>query len=221
MAKKIENEAEVLVEATKQSAAEWIEKNAKVIMIALAALLVIICGFFAVKKFIVEPKAIEAGDAIAKAVVYFDQNAYETALNGDEADCEGFAALADKYSNQEGKLAALYAGLCEYELGNYEKAAKYLSDFSADDVNVAPAAKVRLGDAYVELGELDKAIKAFKAAADSKNELIAPIALKKAAIVYMEKEDKASAKKLFEQIKSDFPLSTEAQDVDKFINLVD
>lgn len=181
-----------------------------------------VCGLIAINQYVVKPKAVEANNENAKAVVYFLQNDYEKALNGDEAECMGFEQIANDYKfYQPGKLAALYAGICHYELGNYDEAAKYLKKFSAKDLTIDPAASQLLGDAYVELGEYDHAIKAFEAAAKSGNDLIAPMSLKKAGLVYLEQGNKKAAKKAFEQIKSDFPASAEAQDIEKYIAIAE
>ena len=67
--------------------------------------------------------------------------------------------------------------------------------------------------------ELDKAAKAFETAAKSGNELIAPMSLKKLGFVQMELGNKAAANKAFQAIKSDYPASQEAQDIDKYIEL--
>lgn len=197
---------------------QWIEKNSKVLSWCILAIVVVVCGLIAVNQYVVKPKAVEANNENAKAVVYFQQNDYEKALNGDDAECIGFEQIASDYTfYQPGKLAALYAGICHYELGNYDEAAKYLKKFSAKDLTIDPAASQLLGDAYVELGEYDHAIKAFEAAAKSGNDLIAPMSLKKAGLVYLEQGNKKAAKKVFGQIKSDFPASAEAQDIDKYI----
>ena len=59
----------------------------------------------------------------------------------------------------------------------------------------------------------------FEAAAASGNELIAPMSLKKAGLVYLEMGDKRSAKHVFEQIKQNYATSQEAADIDKYIAL--
>jgi tetratricopeptide (TPR) repeat protein len=118
-------------------------------------------------------------------------------------------------------LAALYAGICYYQLGQYEDAAVYLAKFSANDLSVEPAALQLLGDAYVQLEEYGKAAKAFEAAAKSGNDLIAPMSLKKAGFVYLEMGNKVAAKKAFETIKADYPASVEAQDIEKYIAIAE
>lgn len=219
MAKEIKKDENIEeVQEALSVSGQWIEKNSNLIMGVLCAVIVVVFGFIALNKYVWEPKALEASNENAKAVVAFSAGIYEVALYGDEAENMGFAAIADKYSHyQAGKLAALYAGICEYQLGNYEEAADYLKKFDADDVNIAPAAKMLLGDAYVELGEYGKAVKAFEAAAKSENELIAPMALKKAGVVYLKEGNEKAANKVFEQIKSDYPQSAEAQDIEKYI----
>ncbi len=219
MAKEIKKDENIEeVQEVLSASGQWIEKNSNLIMGVLCAVIVVVFGFIALNKYVWEPKALEASNENAKAVVAFSAGIYEVALNGDEDEIMGFAAIADKYSHyQAGKLAALYAGICEYQLGEYAEAADYLKDFDADDVNIAPAAKMLLGDAYVELGEYGKAVKAFEAAAKSENELIAPMALKKAGVVYLKEGNAKAANKAFEQIKSDYPQSAEAQDIEKYI----
>ena len=198
-------------------AGKWIEDNANLISWVVCGIAVVVLAIIAINQYVIKPKALEASNENAKAVVYFMAGDFDKALKGDDAECIGFEAIADEYHNQQGELAALYAGICYFEKGEYEEAAKYLKQFDADDVNIDPAARQLLGDAYVELGEYGKAAKAFEAAAESGNEIIAPMSLKKAGIVYLKEENKAKALKAFKAIKENYPSSSEAQDIDKYI----
>ena len=199
----------------------WIEANQNKLLIAVGIIVVVVASIILVNTKVLQPKAAEASNESAKAVVYFTQGNYELALNGDEAECIGFEAIANEYKcSQAGKLAALYAGICYYQLGDYTAAAEYLAKFSAKDLNVEPAALQLLGDAYVQMEDYAKAAKAFTAAAKSGNELIAPMSLKKLGFVEMELGNNAAAKKAFETIKNDYPASAEAQDIDKYIAIV-
>ena len=213
----LENVNEVL-----STAGQWIEKNSNTITWCMVAVIAVVVGIVAINNYIIRPKALEASNENAKAVNYFMQGEWEKALRGDDAECAGFEAIADEYSlYQQGKLAALYAGICSYKLGEYEDAARFLKKFSADDLTIDPAASMLLGDAYVQLDELDKAAKAFLSAAASKNEVIAPIALKKAGIVYMEQGGMKDANRVFTQIRDNYPASSEASDIDKYIALTE
>lgn len=199
-------------------AGQWIIDNQNVISWVVCGIVAVILGVMALNTYVFKPKALQASNENAKAVVYFQAGDFDKALLGDDAECLGFEAIAHKYSHyQTGKLAALYAGICYFEKGEYDEAAKYLKKFSADDLVIDPAANLLLGDAYVELQEYGKAASAFKAAADSKSTLIAPIALKKLGFVYLEQGKKAEANKAFKAIKADYATSAEAQDIEKYI----
>ena len=218
--KKEEQNLENVQEALNTTSA-WIEANQNKLTWAITAIVVVVLGVIAINNYVLKPKAVAASNENAKAVVYFTQGNYELALNGDDAECIGFEAIANEYKcAQAGKLAALYAGVCYYQLGDYTAAAEYLAKFSAKDLNVEPAALQLLGDAYVQLEDYAKAAKAFTAAAKSGNELIAPMSLKKLGFVQMELGNNAAAKKAFETIKNDYPASVEAQDIEKYIALV-
>ena len=219
--KKEEQNLENVQEALNTTSA-WIEANQNKLTWAITAIVVVVLAVIAVNTYVLKPKAQEANNENAKAVVYFTQGNYELALNGDDAECIGFEAIANDYKcSKAGKLAALYAGVCYYQLGDYAAAAEYLSKFNAKDLNVEPAALQLLGDAYVNMEEYGKAAKAFAAAAKSGNDLIAPMSLKKLGFVQMELGNNAAAKKAFEAIKADYPASAEAQDIEKYIAIAE
>ena len=203
-------------------AGKWIEDNASLITWIVCGIAVVVLGIIAINTYVIKPHALEASNENAKAEAYFMAGDFDKALNGDDAECIGFEAVADEYKHyQQGKLAALYAGICYFEKGEYEEAAEYLKRFDADDVNIDPAAHQLLGDAYVELQEYGKAAKAFEAAAESGNELIAPMSLKKAGLVYLHEGQNAKALKAFKAIKENYPSSAEAQDIDKYIAIAE
>ena len=200
----------------------WIEKNQNKLTWAVTIIVAIVVGVLALNTYVIKPKAVEVNNENAKAVTYFMQGDWEKALNGDDAECIGFQAIADEYKcYQGGKLAALYAGICYYQLGQYEEATTYLSKYSAKDLTIEPAALQLMGDAYVQLEDYTKATKAFEAAAKSGNKIIAPMSLKKAGLVYLELGNKSAAKKAFETIKAEYPASTEAQDIEKYIAIAE
>lgn len=199
---------------------QWIEDNSNIITWVITGIVVVVLGIIALNNYVIKPKSLEASNENAKSVVYFQAGDYEKALNGDEAECIGFAETADNYKlYKTGKLAALYAGICYYQLGDYEQAANYLKRFNAKDVNIGPAACQMLGDAYVELQEYGKAVRAYEKAAHFENNLISPMSLKKAGLVYIELGDNHSAKQAFETIKTKYPQSSEANDIDKYIEI--
>ena len=218
--KKEEQNLENVQDALNTTSA-WIEANQHKLTWTIVAIALVVTGVLALNTYVIKPKAAEANNENAKAVVYFAQGNYELALNGDDAECIGFEAIAnDNKCSQAGKLAALYAGVCYYQLGDYAAAAEYLAKFDAKDLNMDPAAAQLLGDTYVHLEDYAKAAKAFENAAASGNEIIAPMSLKKLGFVQMELGNNKAALKAFESIKNDYPASAEAQDIEKYIAFV-
>lgn len=116
-----------------------------------------------------------------------------------------------------GNLAKAYAGICYYNLGDFEKAIKFLSQYDGDDQYFSVAVVGMIGDCYAELGETANAIKFFTKASDSGNEVLAPLYLKKAGVLFELDGDKDNAMKNFQKIKIEYPTSTESQDIDKYI----
>ena len=219
---KKEDEQLANVNEALSTAGQWFEKNENIITWILTGIIIVVLGVVALNRYVIKPKGLEAANENAKCEVYFLAGDFAKALNGDDADCIGFEEVAKQYGAfKQGKLAALYAGICYYEQGEYDQAAKYLKKFKAKDLTLNPAASQLVGDAYVELGDYAKAAHAFEAAAKSGNTMIAPMALKKAGIVYLEMGNKKAAKKAFEAIKNDYALSQEASDIDKYIAIAE
>jgi tetratricopeptide (TPR) repeat protein len=74
------------------------------------------------------------------------------------------------------------------------------------------------GDAYVELGNLEKGISKYLEAADyADNSFNTPLFLMKAAELYELDGKYADALKLYERIKDEYPGSTEGSSIDKYI----
>jgi len=74
----------------------------------------------------------------------------------------------------------------------------------------------------VELKDYDKAITYFKKAADKAgNKFLTPVYLKKLGLVYEAKNDNQSADDAYKKIKSDYPESTQAQNIDEYIARVE
>jgi tetratricopeptide (TPR) repeat protein len=197
----------------------FIEKYQKQILYGLGVVAIIVIGFLAINNFYVKPRATEAANEMYKSQMYFSTDSFKLALEGDGFESIGFEAISSDYGiTPSANLAKAYAGICHYHLGNYDQAISYLSGFDADDEYIAVLAVGMMGDCYAELGDPQKAIKFFMKAAESENEVLSPLYLKKAAVVYESEGDAKKALENYLAIKSDFPMSVEGQDVDKYIS---
>jgi tetratricopeptide (TPR) repeat protein len=149
---------------------------------------------------------------------YFEQDSLQLALNGDGPNL-GFLDIADEYSSTKaGNLANYYAGVCYLNLGQFENAITYLDQFSGDDEIISVVAKGAIGDAFLELNQPEEALEYYsKAAGMNDNDFVIPIYLMKAAQTAEILGDYNKALSFYKRIKSDFPESREASDIDKQI----
>lgn len=101
---------------------------------------------------------------------------------------------------------------------DYSNAVTYLNSFSSNDDVLGPIAKGGIGDAFVQLEQLDDAYDYYVQAAQLKsNNYTTPMYLYKAGVIGLKLEKYSSALAFFNQIKSDFSDSIEARDIDVFI----
>lgn len=200
------------------SSEQFIEKNQKMIVNVLIALIVIIGIYFGYNRFIAAPKAAEAESQIFGAQNYFEKDSFNLALNGD-GNILGFLEIADKYSSTpSGNLANLYAGLSLLYTGEYENAIKYLKKFSSDDLLLSNMATANIGDAYMQLGNYKKAADYYsKAAASKTNDFSTPVFLMKNGMALEKANDYAAAIKVYEKVEKEFPNAPEAREIEKYI----
>ncbi len=189
---------------------------------AIILIAIIVIGTFAYKSYITDSNN-EAATKLAKGQDYFQNGQFDQALNGDNAGYPGFVKIAAQYSSTEtGNLANLYAGLSYYHKGDYDKAIKYLESFDAqDDQFISNNGIAALGNCYAKKGNYDKAIELLKKAAkNADNSVVSPSCLVQAGELLEKQNKKAEALELYNEVKSKYPSSTEAQGIDKFIQQV-
>lgn len=206
------------VESALSRTEQFIENNQKIITYVIGGLIVIVLLFFGYRKFIYLPKEKSAQEAMYKAEEYFEQDSVDLALMGD-GESYGFLDIIEDYgSTKAGNLANYYAGICYLEKGENETAIDYLKDFSSDDALVTGMAYGAIGDAYMQMGEIDRATEYYlRAANHDDNEFISPTFLLKAGWAYEINKDYENALDAYNKIKEDYPRSREARDIDKYI----
>jgi tetratricopeptide (TPR) repeat protein len=196
----------------------YIEENKKSLTIIVAVIMVVVGGYLGYKRFILGPREIEAQTQMFRAEQYFEKDSFLLALNGD-GDALGFIDIMDEYGvTESANLAQYYAGISYLRLGKYEDAVDHLKKFDSNDKLISVVAIGALGDAYVELGDLKKAVGFYeKAANKNKNELTSAIYLSKAGLVYEKLANYKKALAAYEKIKIEYPTSDEAREIDKYI----
>jgi len=198
---------------------QFIEKNQKLLVIAVAALVLIVGGYILYNKFILQPKNDEANSLMFGAEQYFERDSFKLALNGLEGGNYGFLKIIDEYSSTKaGNLAQYYAGICYLHLGQFNEAIKCLEDFDSDDKILKPEALGATGDAYLELKQEKKAVEYYlKAGKRSDNEFTAPLYLMRAGLVLEMMKDYKGALVQYNLIKEKYRNSNEGRVIDKYI----
>jgi len=205
---------------------EWVAKNQKYIFILVAVIAVVVLGSLGFKKFIQEPKEIDAKNDMFQAQSYFDQavtgvekdSLFTLALNGGEGKFGMLDIIENHSSTDAANLARYYAGMAYLNLKDYSNAVSHLDEFKSDDEILAPLAKGGIGDAFVQLEQYDDALDYYTKAAELKsNDFTTSMYLFKAGNMAMQLEKNAKALTFFKRIKDEFPTSTEATNIDVFI----
>jgi tetratricopeptide (TPR) repeat protein len=206
------------VEVALTNAEHFVEKNQKILLYALGAVVLLVALFFGTRKFYFQPRESEAQSQMFTAERYFEKDSFNLALNGD-GNYQGFLGIIDEYGMTDAaNLAHYYAGISYLHLGKYDEAIAQLKKFDGDDMMVGPVAVGAIGDAYLEQGKHDEATSQYLKAADKgENNFIAPVYLMKAAQVFEADKNYKKALELYEQIQKDYPLSTEGRQIEKYI----
>ena len=215
---KNQNEHLNVEDALTQSEAFLIKyKNA--IIGGVVAVIIIVAGFIMYKNLYAEPREEKPQAALFKGQEYFEQDAFEQALNGDSIGYTGFLKVADDYSGTKAaNLAKAYAGICYAQLGKYEEAVKMLDSFNGKDQMVAPAILGAAGNCYAQLGQLDKAASTLLSAADkADNNTLSPIFLIQAGEILVKQGKYDDAVNAYTKIKDKYFQSYQAMDIDKYI----
>jgi tetratricopeptide (TPR) repeat protein len=200
-------------------AKDFWERNQKMIMIAAAAVIVLVGGYYGYKNFIQKPNEEKAVEAIFKAEEYYRMDSLQKALNGDGLNA-GFVRVIDKYgSTKTGNLARFYAGDCFLRSGDFKNAVKHLKEFSTSSSMIQARAYKLLADAYSELGQNDDAISNYKKAAGhfTEDNYNSSEYLFLAAALAEKTGKNNEAITLYKELKEKYPQQPKSAEADKYL----
>jgi len=205
------------VEETLTKTEQFLEENYKTLLTGLGVIVVLV-GIFWLGRLYLGKKNDEAQSQMYQAERYFEMDSLNLALNGD-GNYLGFLDIAKDYKlTNAGNLAKYHAGICYLHLGKYQEAIDFLNKYSKKDKVIGSLAIGATGDAYVEMGDIDKGISKYLEAAEfGLNAFNTPLFLMKAAELYELTGKYSDALKIYERIESDYPESTEGSSIDKYI----
>ena len=216
MAKKQNQSARTTLEEVNESltsAAQRIEDNKKYInwaLIAIAVLALLAGGYIWLHNKNVQ----EAKEKIGEADIELLQGKQDEAL-------KDYEKVAAEFGNKPAERAHLNAAIILYQKGEYEKAAKHLEDYSPAGNLIGPASQSLLGDCYVNLKKLDKALAAYDKAISmaGDNEAYAPAFMIKKATILHEQKKYADEAAIFQTIKDNYPMFGQSNgiNIDKYL----
>lgn len=201
---------------------QFIEENQKILTYILAGIVLVLLVIIGGNRYYLKPLNEEAAADMFYAERYFEIDSFNLALNG-YGTYPGFLNVIDDYGiTKSAKIARYYAGICYQQLGNHEMAIEYLSKFKTTDLLVGAAKYSTIGDAYVELGELQKAEASYKDGIDKfENSFSTPIMLKKLGILYEEMGELDKALETYRTIENNYPETPEGREILKYIGRVE
>jgi len=201
---------------------QFIEDNQKLLTYILGGIILLLLIIVGGNRYYLKPLNEEAAADMSFAERFFEIDSFNLALNG-YGTYPGFLNVIDDYGmTKSSKISRYYAGVCYHQLGDHETAIEYLNKFKTDDLLVGAAKYSTLGDAYVELGELEKAVSSYRSGIDKfENNFSSPILLKKLGIVYEEMGNLEEALEAYQVIETQYPETPEGREIKKYIGRVE
>ena len=192
----------------------------KIIYGVAIGLLLLVAALLAFNKFYIVPQNAKASSLMTAPINFMmkaDSLSLEKALEGDD-ESEGFLNIASSFKfTSTSNTAKYFAGLCYLKLDNKEEALHYLLKFSKKDDVYWYAAQALISDLYDDQGELSKAIKYCKKAAESKDPYFAPISLFKLGQLYERADNWKKAVDAYQTIQDRFYAEYQKMNIDKYL----
>lgn len=190
-------------------AVDFFEKNKKHVYTALTIVVIAVAGIILLVN---KRKANNeiAGVELQKISDIYNTGNYQQAINGDSLGIsKGLQYIVDEYgSTENGEMAKIMLANSYNALRDFDKAEKYYKDYSGNNRILQASSVAGLASVYEARNNFSEAAKTFEKAAnmDKDNPFIDQY-LFYAAKDYYRANDFASAKKIFNKLKEDFPKS--------------
>ena len=155
------------VEKVVSTGEQFLEKYRKQIIICLSVILVVAIGIVLFRTQYLVPRNEDAATKLSKCIYYIEQDSFNLALNGDALN-EGLLDIIDEYGvTKTADLACIYAGICYYNLNDYQSACTYFEKAAKQDNELtAPRALNKAGICYEKLGNYKKAEECYQTIKD-------------------------------------------------------
>ena len=217
------------VDVVERARGFWAQYNKPISYIG-SAIVIIFVGWMIYKYMFKVPKQEKADKVVFVTQKYFSDFTTATdstkillatkVLNGDGRN-PGALRIINEYSGTPAaNLCEYYAGTCYLQLGQFAKSIKYLKEFDANGADqIKSRAFGMMGDASAELNKNDDALDYYQKAANvnGKDTYTSSEFLFRAALFAESIGKQKEAIDLFNKIKTDYPLTEKAADVDRYL----
>jgi tetratricopeptide (TPR) repeat protein len=212
------DEVIVDVEQVYSKTEDFINDNQNIILGVVGTLIAGVVLVFAYNRVYLEPLEEEAHGEMFMAEQYFEKDSFNLALDGD-GNYLGFLDIADEYGNTSaGNLAHYYAGVSYLRSGQFEDAISELEAFEGAGEMLGAVALGAIGDAHMEMDDVDEALSFYeKAANSSENNFSSPVYLQKAGFAAEKAGKYDKAIDYYTQVKEKYPTTNEGRNADKYI----
>ncbi|MEM7370641.1 MAG: tetratricopeptide repeat protein [Bacteroidota bacterium] len=220
-AKEAAKAAEIEIEEESRSLDTFIQENSKLLLVGLGVIALLVVGYLFYLNNLGQQN-LEANTEMFRAVKEFERDSLDKALTGG-GQFLGFEEIAEVYSGTEAaNLATYYIGIIYLRKGELETGIDYLESFSKSDNMLSASAYMAMGFAEEDLGNSAKAASHFEKAARTpdENDSTTPTMLLNAGRNYEAAGQLSKALNLYEEIKEEYPLSSEGINIDKNIGRV-
>ena len=214
---KQKHQTEEKLMATWYKVVDFFEKNKKHVYTALTILVIAIAGIVIMvnkKKANNELAAIELG----KIKPVYNDNNFQQAINGDSLGVsKGLLFIVNEYgSTENGEMAKIMLAKCFYALRDFDNAEKYFKDYSGNNQLLQTDAAAGIASVYVAREQYLDAAKQFEKVANmDKSNPFNDQYLFYAGKNYYKAEKYDEAKKLFANLKEEYPKSRYNAESDK------
>jgi predicted negative regulator of RcsB-dependent stress response len=187
---------------------DYYNRNKNQVMIIAGAIIVIVVGIilFTSKR---ASQNEDASLALGKIRPAYESGNFQAAINGDSLGNKGLLFIVNEYgSSESGELAKLLLANSYYGLRDFQNALKYYEDFGGSNKLSKVAAITGIASVKEAQNDFIGAAKEFERAANYDKEN----PFRDEYLFYAGKDfalgnDKVSAKRVFDLLKSDFPKS--------------
>ncbi len=197
----------------------FFEDNQKTIMIVAGSIVVVILlAIYLVNRS--KEREVESTTLLGKVIGLYEQGQYQQAIDGVPArNIKGLKYIAEEFgSTESGEAAKILLANAYFNLGKIDDALKYYEDYAGDNKLFKMTSFAGLAACYESKGDKVQAAEYYlKAAKVADSEIYTPEYLLYSARLFAEIGQKDKSKKLIEQIKKEFPNSSQARDYERFV----